>query len=73
MQDGSRYVISDTALATTTSALDRTIKLILETADALPAVQNKQQNAEGDICLLSHEAGFAKLQHGSSPGVPPSD
>jgi hypothetical protein len=43
MQDGSSYVISDTTLATTTPALDRAIKLILETADALRAVQNGQQ------------------------------
>ena len=39
-QDGSAYLISDAALKTTTLALDRAIKLILETADALRAVQN---------------------------------
>ena len=42
-QEGSAYVISDAALKTTTPALDRAIKLILETADALRAVQNGQQ------------------------------
>ena len=42
-QDGSRYVISDMPLQTTTPALDRAIKLMLETADALRAVQNEQQ------------------------------
>jgi DNA-binding IclR family transcriptional regulator len=44
-QDGSAYVISDAALQTTTPALDRAIKLILETADALRAVQNEQQKS----------------------------
>jgi hypothetical protein len=43
MQDGSGYVISDKTLATTTPAFDRAIKLIVETADALRAVQNGQQ------------------------------
>ena len=38
-----RVPISDGALQTTTPALDRAIKLILETADALRAVQNGQQ------------------------------
>ena len=42
-QDGSAYLISDAALQTTTPALDRAIKLILETADALRDVQNGQQ------------------------------
>ena len=42
-QQGSAYVISDTALRTTTPALDRAIKLILETAEALRAGQNGQQ------------------------------
>ena len=42
-QDGSTYVISDMALPTTTPALDRAIKLMLETADALHAFQNGQQ------------------------------
>ena len=44
-QQGSAYVISDTALQTTTPALDRAIKLILETADALRAVQNGRQKS----------------------------
>ena len=44
-QDGSAYVISDAALQTTTPALDSAIKLILETADALRAVQNGQQKS----------------------------
>jgi hypothetical protein len=39
------YVISDTALQTITPALDRAIKLILETADALRAVQNGPQKS----------------------------
>lgn len=42
-QDGSAYLISDAALQTTTPALDRAIKLILETADALRGVQNGQR------------------------------
>jgi DNA-binding IclR family transcriptional regulator len=42
-QEGSAYLISDAALKTTTPALDRAIKLILETADALRDVQNGQQ------------------------------
>jgi DNA-binding IclR family transcriptional regulator len=45
VQDGSTYVISDTALATTTPALDCAIELMLETADALRAVQNEHRNA----------------------------
>jgi DNA-binding IclR family transcriptional regulator len=44
-QEGSAYVISDSALQTTTPALDRAIKLILETADALRAVQNGLQKS----------------------------
>jgi hypothetical protein len=44
-QDGSKYVISNTALQTTSPALDRAIKLILETADAMRAVQNGQQKS----------------------------
>jgi DNA-binding IclR family transcriptional regulator len=44
-QEGSAYVISDSALQTTTPALDRAIKLILETADALSAVQNGPQKS----------------------------
>jgi hypothetical protein len=44
-QDGSTYAISDTALSTTTPALDRAIKLIHETSDALRAVQNGQRPA----------------------------
>src|SRR5262245_42120144 len=43
-QDGSAYVISDAVLGTTTPALDRAIKLILDTADALRAVQNGREN-----------------------------
>jgi hypothetical protein len=42
-QHDSAYLISDTALRTTTPLLDRAIKLILETADALRAVQNGQR------------------------------
>jgi DNA-binding IclR family transcriptional regulator len=42
-QDRSAYVISDAMLGTTTPALDGAIRLILETADALRAVQNGQQ------------------------------
>ena len=42
-QEGSAYLISDAALKTTTPALDRAIKLILDTADALRDVQNGQQ------------------------------
>jgi hypothetical protein len=38
-QDGSAYVISDMALRSVSPLLDRAIKLILETADALRAVQ----------------------------------
>jgi hypothetical protein len=44
-QDGSAYVISDTALRSISPLLDRAINLILETADALRAVQNGQQNS----------------------------
>ena len=44
-QNGSAYVISDAMLGTTTPALDHAIKLILETADALRAVQNGQQKS----------------------------
>jgi hypothetical protein len=40
---GSAYVISDAMLGTTTPALDRAISLIIDTADALRAVQNEQQ------------------------------
>jgi hypothetical protein len=40
MQHGSAYVISDAALRSISPLLDRAIKLILETADALRAVQN---------------------------------
>jgi hypothetical protein len=39
MQHDSAYMISDSALRTTTPLLDRAIKLILETADALRAAQ----------------------------------
>jgi hypothetical protein len=39
-QDGSTYLVSDAVLRTTTPLLDRAINLILETADALRAVQN---------------------------------
>jgi hypothetical protein len=42
-QHDSGYMVSDSALGTTTPLLDRAIKLILETADALRAVQNGQQ------------------------------
>ena len=42
-QEGSKYIISDKTLRTTTPILDRTIKLILETSDALRAVQNGPQ------------------------------
>src|SRR5262245_59848959 len=42
-QDGRAYVISDTMLRTTTPALKSAIELILETADALRAVQNGQR------------------------------
>jgi DNA-binding GntR family transcriptional regulator len=44
-EEGKGYVISDTALQTITPALDRAIKLILETADALRAVQNGPQKS----------------------------
>ena len=42
-QDVSVYLISDTSLRTTTPELDPAIELIIETADALRAVQNGQQ------------------------------
>jgi hypothetical protein len=45
-QDGSAYCISDAALRTTTPILDQAIKLIIETGDALRAVQNGQKNLE---------------------------
>jgi hypothetical protein len=38
-QDGSAYVISDLALGSVSPLLDRAIRLILETADALRAIQ----------------------------------
>ena len=44
-QDGSAYPISDAVLRTTTPMLDRAIKLIIETADALRAVQNGRKKA----------------------------
>jgi CRP-like cAMP-binding protein len=43
-QHGSAYRISDAMLGTTTPALDQAIRLILDTADALRAVQNGQHN-----------------------------
>jgi hypothetical protein len=45
-QHDSAYIISDSALRKTTPLLDRAIKLILETADALRAVQNGQQQLQ---------------------------
>jgi hypothetical protein len=42
-QDGSAYAISDVVLRTTTPTLDQAIKLIIDTARALRAVQNGQQ------------------------------
>ena len=41
-QHGSAYLISDDMLGTTTPALDEAIRLILDTADTLRAVQNGQ-------------------------------
>ena len=38
-QEGTVYIVADKALATRTAALDRTIAIILEAADALRAVQ----------------------------------
>ena len=40
-QEGTVYYVADKVLATRTPALDRTIAIILEAADALRAVQNK--------------------------------
>jgi hypothetical protein len=38
--DGTAYVISDQTLSTVTPLLDQAIKLIIDTADALRAVQD---------------------------------
>jgi DNA-binding transcriptional ArsR family regulator len=38
-QEGTVYIVADKVLATRTAALDRTIAIILEAADALRAVQ----------------------------------
>jgi len=40
-QEGTVYYVADKVLATRTAALDRTIAIILEAADALRAVQTK--------------------------------
>ena len=41
--DGNTYVISDVALRSISPLLDHAIKLILETAEALRAIQNGQE------------------------------
>jgi DNA-binding IclR family transcriptional regulator len=45
-QINSTYLISDAVLRTTTPMLDQSIKLIIDTADALRAVQNGRKKVD---------------------------